>query len=111
MNHWPSVKSGNLAETNLFDMVKDQRNKHQYVSKALANYSAFNKIILTKHYNDTKTFKYLLEIHKDRTIRNTENSALNKVERDHLINAIKTRYKEYIRRYKLPLNSGKEKKI
>ena len=110
MNHWPSVKSGNLAERNLFDMVKDQRNKHQYVSKVLANYSRTNKTMFMKLYGDTKTLKYILEIHKDRTIENTKNSALNKVERDHLINAIKTRYKEYIRRYKLPLNSGKEKK-
>jgi len=108
MRHLDSKRTGNSAEINLMDMLKNNKNKHRYVSIKLSEFSRIMKIIIDGYY-DIRTTKYLLKIHREEYVRNIDDSTLVGDEKTHLINAIKTRYMKVIRELKLPLNTGEEK--
>ncbi len=107
MKHLQSNKNGNQAERILLDMLKDDSHKHRYVSAKLSQFSEVSNVIVANYMNDTtslKTTKYLLRIHKEYTVANTIHSQLTSEQQDHLRNALTTRYRKIIRKYKLPHN-------
>ena len=109
MIHLGSRRAGNLAESNLMDMLKNNRNKHRYVSVKLADFNKIMKMIIKNNTHDIVLTKYLLKLHREQNVRDIECSTLIGNEATHLINAIKARYMAKVRSLKLPLNTGREK--
>lgn len=102
---WDSRKVGIEAEKNLMSMVKENKNRHKYVSTVLSNFSLIQKK-LSIHRDDIKMFKYILKSNLDTFYFNVSQSNLSEDEKTHLKNALHTRYMKLCRTHKLPLNSG-----
>ena len=81
-----------LAETNLFDIIKNDRIKHRYVANCLKRFSeVMNKISNTDM--DKKLKIELFRLSYNEEVLNLKNSLkLSCDERNHLKNSLKTRY-------------------
>jgi hypothetical protein len=85
------------------DMLKNNKNKHKYVSIKLSDFNKIMKIIIENNSQNIILTKYLLKLHKDENIRNVYQSKLVGIEISHLINVIKTRYMRKIREIEILL--------
>lgn len=104
MKHLKSNKQGNQAEINLMSMVKNDKNKHRYVSAKLSNFSFTLFKIIDFNKSDRKLMKYLMNMHKNHHMATIYDSNLTTKQQNHLRNAIKTRYMTLIRSMALELN-------
>lgn len=104
MKHLLSNKTGQLAEENLFSLLKDKRNKRVYVASTLSKFNFIMNQIVRATYNNKTLTKYLLGIHFKEAREQIGTSSLEDSELTHLDNALHTRYLKKIRELKIPMN-------
>lgn len=107
MKHLLSKRTGQRAEENLLDIVKDSKKKTNYVRVSLHKLSeTLNEV--AKSNLDTHTIKTVLRLLLDNKLKHiNESRVLDEFELEHLRNACRTRWMKTVRKFKIPLNDGK----
>jgi hypothetical protein len=105
MKKFRKFKTNTSAEFNLMDMLKRKGkvNKLRYVSSTLEKFGNIMNKIIKHNYNDETLVKYLLKLHFKQTNKNLKMSSLKKVERDHLKNVLKTRYRIKLKKHNISI--------
>lgn len=107
MKHLSSKKVGRKAEENLLKIVEGNKNKTKYIKSTIHKFSEKqNKLLVFK--DDVDTLKYFLKINIHSFYTHINSSENTNEVINHLRNAVHTRYMEFIRKYKIPLNGGKK---
>lgn len=102
-----TTKTGQRAEDNLLDMVKNNKWRHRYVSTTLTEFSTVMNQICNKFRGNDRMIKYLTRIHFEDSKKRIRESQLVGDELTHLDSALHTRWLEKLRKENIKL-SGKK---
>lgn len=84
-------KKEKTVEEDLYSYLKDSTNKYRYCNNKLSKFSRGLNKIIDSFRNDIEFLRYLVEIHKEKYIKDLEYSKLDKQAKLYMICAIKRR--------------------